>query len=106
MKKGRVYEREYSLEVYLIGTKLFDNVKALQKEHPVETDAMLDEALLMAADKASEITWDMHWLIMMANALKKTAMSLPGLMHREDLCEVIEQIIYQHMPEEGESEEQ
>lgn len=105
-RKGKVYDREYSLEVFLISSKLLDNIKALEVEHPVEVDAMIAEALLAVADKVSETTCDMHWLIMMSNALKKAVMELPGLMNREDLCQVIDDIIYQHTPEEGEREEQ
>lgn len=103
---GKCYDKKYTLEVILLGTKLYDNVRALQKEHPAEVDAIVAEALLMAADYASEKTWDMHCFIIMANALKNVAMNYPGLLHREDLCQTIEDIIYQHTPEEGESEEQ
>ena len=73
-------------------------VEKLKKEHPMECDAIVAEVLTWAADLISEYDEGyMPYTRMVAEkALKKVATDYPGLLHRDALCETIDDFLYQH----------
>ena len=98
MGRSKIYDREYPGEVMILGAKIFNSVEKLKKEHPMECDAIVAEVLTLAADLISEYDDDyMPYTRMVAEkALKKVATDYPGLLHRDALCETIDDFLYQH----------